>query len=206
MYTVYSMPKTRGTRVAWTLEELGIDYRYITHTPRDPEVKQLNPVRKLPILDHDGFVLTESAAICTYLADQHPESGLSPEPRTQKRAEFDAWNFYLMTDLEAPLWTHSKNSYLYPEKIRVPEVLSACENEFERSVNALHAKLGNREYLLGDCFTVSDILCGHCLIWARNINFKIKAQNVNEYVDRISARRALKRACIREKRETEKQL
>ncbi len=201
MYTLYTSPRTRGTRVTWTLEELGLDYELRIHSPRDPEVREVNPLRKLPVLLVDGAPLTESAAICTFLADRHREPRLSPEPGSLERGRFDAWNYYTLTDLEPPLWTYSKNAFLYPEKIRVPEILDACRIEFARSLKALAGNLGDREFLLGDSFSVADILCAHTLAWARAVDFAIGIDNVSDYADRVLARPALARAAARERGE-----
>jgi glutathione S-transferase len=199
MYALYTAPRTRGTRVTWTLEELRLDYQLRIHSPRDAEVKAVNPLRKLPVLVDGDMILTESAAICTFLADRHREVELSPPCPSVARARFDAWNYYTLTDLEAPLWNYSKNTSLYPEEVRVPEIIPACRREFERSSKALSQMLGDQEFLLGDAFSVADILCAHTLGWARSIKFELPA-NVGNYADRILGRPALKRAAIRERR------
>lgn len=200
MYSLYTAPRTRGTRVVWVLEELSIDYELRIHAPRDNEIKALNPLRKLPVLVDGEFVLAESAAICTFLADRHRDVlTLSPSCPSAERARFDAWNYYVLTDLETPVWTYTKNALVYPEKIRVPEILPACKKEFERSVNALAHKLGENDYLLGAEFSVSDILCGHTLAWARGLEFDIGPDNVGAYADRVLARPALSRARARER-------
>jgi glutathione S-transferase len=204
MYILYTAPRTRGTRVTWTLEELGVDYQLRLHAPLDPEILKLNPLGKLPVLVHDELVLTESAAICTYLADRHRHPRLSPDFGTSERALFNAWNFFTLTDLEASLWNYSKNHHHYPEKIRVPEILPACRREFARSVNALQASLGERPFLLGNDFSVADILCGHTLAWARVENFDIPPGVVQDYADRVLGRPALKQAIIREKQAARK--
>lgn len=203
MYILYTAPRTRGTRVTWTLEELGIDYQLRIHAPSDPEIRKLNPLAKLPVLVDAELVLTESAAICTYLADRHRQPRLSPDFGTTERALFDSWNFYTLTDLEAPLWNYSRNHHLYPEKVRVPEILPACRHEFARSIKALRTGLGERPFLLGDDFSVADILCGHTLAWARSEDFEIPEGSVRDYADRVLGRPALKRAVIREKKAAE---
>jgi glutathione S-transferase len=198
MYEILTAPRTRGTRVIWTLEELGVDYRIRIHSPRDAAVKAVNPLRKLPVLVAGDLVLTESAAICTYLADTHRDCVLAPECGTAARARFDSSNSFVLTELEQPVWNYSKNARLYPEKVRVPEILPACRREFARSVSALSAMLSDREYLAGDAFTVADILCAHTLAWALHEQFELSHANVVDYADRLLAREALARARQRE--------
>ncbi len=200
MYLLFTAPRTRGTRVVWTFEELALDYELRIHAPRDNEIRTLNPLRKLPVLVEEDLVLTESAAICTYLADRHRDrQRLSPAFATETRARYDAWNFYTLTDLEAPVWTYTKHALVYPEKVRVPEILPDCGREFQRSCAALAEKLGDDEFLLGDTFSVCDVLCAHTLAWARSLDFETGETSVDRYADRVLARPALARARARER-------
>ena len=67
--TLIGTPKARPFRNVWMLEEMQLPYSLLPAFPRSPEVLALNPSGKVPILQHGGFSMTESAAINTYLGD-----------------------------------------------------------------------------------------------------------------------------------------
>jgi len=80
----YTNPQSRGVVVHWMLEEIGCPYtlkvlEYGT-TMKAPDYLSINPMGKVPAIRHGDDVVTETAAICAYLADAFPEAGLAPEP------------------------------------------------------------------------------------------------------------------------------
>jgi len=204
-YLVHGIGPSRSTRVLWTLEEVGADYDY---APIDfssggltsPAYTALNPGAKVPTLVHGDFVLTESAAICTYIADQHPEAGLIPEPRTRARAQHDQWASFVITELEQALWTKAKHTFVLPEALRVPEVVPTAEKEFFKAAAVLAKALADgRPYLLGESFQVVDILAGHTLAWAtRGAGLTLDDEIITAYAGRTLGRPALARAAARE--------
>lgn len=203
--TLYSCPQTRGTRVTWMLEEVGAEYAYVKVDLmsgagwRAPFV-ELNPGGKVPVLVDGGLVLTESAAICTYLGDRFPDAGLVPEPRTARRAQYDSWCFFVLSELEQPLWTAAKHSFALPEKHRVPAVIDTARWEFSVAAKVLARGLGESPYILGDAFTAADILIAHTLSWARHVDFDSGSESLTAYADRVLGRPALARARERETR------
>ena len=78
----YTIPQSRGRIVRWMLEEIGEPYRteFLDYdaTLKSPEYLAINPMGKVPAITHRGTVVTESAAICAYLADAFPDAGLAP--------------------------------------------------------------------------------------------------------------------------------
>ena len=98
--TVWGAAFYRTNRVLWMLEEMGLPY---THRPVDirqgtpediAELTALNPRAKIPALQDGSFVLAESAAIISYLADNYGDGSFIPPPRTPDRATHDMWMFY----------------------------------------------------------------------------------------------------------------
>ena len=80
----YTNPQSRGRIARWMLEETGVPYRtevlgYGT-TMKSPEYLAVNPMGKVPAIVHKDQVVTETAAICAYLADAFPEARLAPPP------------------------------------------------------------------------------------------------------------------------------
>ncbi len=201
MYTIVGKPGTRLTRVSWMLEELGQNYEIEMALPRSDEIKKYNPSGKVPVLidSHGGddVAIIDSAAICTYLADRHPEKSMSAQAGTAERAAIDSWIHFCQSDLEAPLWLKAKHTFILPEEMRL-DVKACTAMEFEQAVQTMDTRLGDNEFVIGDRVTVADILLGHTGSWARGAKFEIGSARVNAYFDRMLARPALARARAKE--------
>ena len=207
MLTVYGCANTRSTRVVWTLEEIGAEYEYVridllAGAGRQPDYLALNVGGKVPTLVDNEFVLTESAAICTYLGDRFPDAGLVPPAGTQERASYDQWCYFALSELEQPLWTLAKHRFALPEKRRVPAVLDTARWEFSVAAKVLAAGLGRHAFIVGERFTVADILIGHTLAWARAYELPLEHDNLQAYAARLWARPALAEAKRRERAES----
>ena len=101
----YTHPMSRGRIVRWMLEEIGRPYRaeildYGT-TMKAPAYLAINPMGKVPALRHGDAIVTETAAICAYLADAFPDAGLAPPPGDRLRAPYYRWLFFAAGPLEA---------------------------------------------------------------------------------------------------------
>ncbi|MHB1241533.1 MAG: glutathione S-transferase family protein [Gammaproteobacteria bacterium] len=196
---VYGSAGSRSIRVVWTLEELGWEYEYIPvdliqGTAGGAAYQEVNPAIKVPAVETDGAVLTESAAICTYLADLDPARRLVPAPDTMARARHTQWCLFVCSELEQPLWTLAKHRFVLPEALRVPAVRPAVEYEFDRMLDVLAQGLGNQPFILGDELSVADLLLAHTLGWARKAELPLKHPHVERYADRLLTRPALARA------------
>lgn len=199
MYKAVGSPGSRLTRVTWMLEELGVPYEIVNAKQHTGTVKALNPSGKIPVLIDGDTTVTDSAAICVYLADRHPEKGMTVAPGTKERAELDGWLHFAQSELEAPLWNKLKHRLLLPEELRV-DVGPWTAWEFARDIKAFEARLGERTFALGDRFTAADVVLGHIGNWARAARFGITSPLVNAYFDRVLSRPALARASERENR------
>ncbi len=203
MFKLYGYPRSRSTRVLWTLEEAGAPYEYVLVNlqkgeQRQPKYLSLNPVGKVPTLVDGDFVLTESGAICTYIGERAPEFRLVPASLTRERAEYDRWLFFVIGELEQPLWTLAKHTFALPESLRVPAIMPTAKKEFRRAAAALATALGDREFVVGNGFTAADIIITHTLLWARGFEVPLEFANLEAYADRHSARPGLARAQERE--------
>ena len=200
---LYGFPNTRSTRALWTLEEAGLPYEYVhvdlmKGEARRPPFSDLNPGCKLPALVDDDLVLTESAAICTYIAERAPDAHLVPPAGGKDRARFTQWCFFALTELEQALWTVSKHRLALPEKRRVPAIMETARWEFSVAAKVLAQGLGEREYIVGDRFSVADILIANTLEWARRLEAPFENDKLERYASRMTARPALARALARE--------
>ena len=193
MYKAVGSRGSRVSRVLWMLEELGQPYEYVEIKIRSPEAFALNPSGKVPMLIDDDTVVTDSAAICCYLAEKHADKGMGPEPGLAGRAELDSWMFFLQSELEAPLWNKLRHRFLLPETLRA-DVGPATAHDFANEVAALDRRLADRDYALGDRFSAADVMLGDIGAWARGAKFAIGSERVNAYLDRVLARPARVRA------------
>lgn len=196
MYLAVGAPGSRLIRVTWMLEELGQPYQIVKAKPHSEEMRRYNASGKAPALVDGEMVVTDSAAICAYLAEKHPEKGMGPATLAE-RAHLNAWLFFAQSELEAPLWNKLKHRTMLTDEERV-DVGPWTAAEFNREIHALESRLGGHEYAMGDRFTAADVILGHCGQWARNARFAIDSERVNAYFDRVLSRPALARARARE--------
>ena len=208
MIKIYGTPNTRTSRVLWALEETGADYDFIHiqlgkgEGRQEPYLK-LNPTGKVPTLVHNDLVLTESAAICTYIGDLFPNSHLTPASGTADRAIYNQWCFFAMTELEQPLWSMVKHKFALPKEYRLREMLTTASYEFDKVIDVFSLRLADREFLVGDSFSNADIIVASILDWARNGNKRsipLCHENIEKYLDRILAREAFSRVLEREEK------
>lgn len=169
---LYGAGGTRWVRPYWTLKELGIDFEPVSVNLREgehlrPEFRAVNPFGKVPVLVDGDLVLTESAAICVYLADKVPERGLAPPAGTPERAVMNRWLFYCMTELEQPLWRIAKHTFIYPKEKRSPAEIELAGEDFQRAAEVIEQTLPASGFLVGARFTVADIVAVYTLVWAR---------------------------------------
>lgn len=199
MMTLYGFGRpSRASRVAWALEEAGAEWDYVATSPRAEALLAINPLGKMPVLIDGELVLTESVACCSWVATRHPDAGLIPPADSPERALYDRWCSFVVTELEQPLWTKAKHTFVLPEALRT-DVRPAVAWEFQRAVSALTAWLGERPTLLESGFSCADLLCAHTLSWADTAGLgETLPEALVAYRDRHLARPAFARALARE--------
>jgi glutathione S-transferase len=189
MLTLYTHPMSRGRIARWMLEEVGEPYeaRILDYGPpmKSPEYRKLNPMGKVPTLVHDGTVVTENAAILSYLAEVFPQAGLMP----QDRAGFYRWMFFGAGSLEYAIVNRSMGWEVEPEKRG--RVGYGC---FEDVVAALVGHLSERTYFCDERFTVVDVFVGAQTSWALRFGTLPDEPALVAYRDRLRDRPAAIRA------------
>ena len=192
MYKLLGNKKSRAFRVLWMLEELEVEYEFIPASPRSDEVRAVNPNGKIPcFLDNDDVIL-DSVAIIQYLADKHGK--LTFPAGTIERAHQDAFMQFACDEMDGTLWTAARNTFVLPEERRVPQIKETLRWEYARSMKTLASRLGDNEFLMGDKFTVADLVTVHCGNWARGAKFDSGQPSIEAYIDRIKERPAFIRA------------
>jgi glutathione S-transferase len=174
------------------LNELGLEYEMHPVNPmqgetRQPDFLALNPAAKLPVLVDGDVVLTESAAIQLYLAEKYPEAGLIPEA-LEDRAQMYRWMFFLVTEIEQPLWRIARHTFIYPEEKRLPRDVELATQDCVKMLAVLERHLENREFIIGDRLTVADFNAAYTLDWANEANMLGSTPRLQEYVRSMYAR------------------
>ncbi len=208
--TLYGLGPSRSFRCLWALEEAGLEYEFVSLDlasqdeggAKSSKYLALNSQGKVPTLvvdaDDDPFVLTESAAILNYI-DTLSDSKFVPI-NAKERARYDELAFFVMAELEQPLWTTGKHKFAIPEEHRVKQVLDTARWEFEKALKALaplcdlHAKpCPEGGYALGSEFSFADILLAQTFNWADRFKFDLPQEYLG-YRDSMYARDAAVRA------------
>ncbi len=196
MYILFGSPLNRSFRVVWLLEELQLPFRVEPLQPGSPAMLAVNPSGKAPALideAHPHQTITDSAAICQYLADVHQWSASAG---SIERAQQDAALHGVNDEIDAVLWQHAKHRFVLPEALRVVESLRpACEYELDKAWGNLARLLEKQPFVAGESMSVADIVAGHCAGWAQREGFVLPQDGpVNEYVQRLWERPAYQRA------------
>lgn len=195
MYTVVGATKSRGFRVMWMLEEMGLEYDHNPAPARSDEAKKFNPLGKIPALVDGDEVLTDSMAILTYLGDKHGQ--MTAPAGTPARARQDAMTFWLVDEFDAILWSAAKHSFVLPEAERQPAIKDSLKAEFARSAAVLSERLTD-PFLMGDAITIPDILAAHCINWSIGAGFPRVDDKLGAWAKGMRERPAFKAAQARE--------
>jgi glutathione S-transferase len=190
---LYTNPMSRGRIARWMLEEVGQPYRAeildYTGSMKAPEYLAINPMGKVPAVRHGDTIVTETAAICAYLADVFPEAGLAPAPGSQLRGPYYRWLFFAAGPIEAANTDKALNAVVPPERARMVGygsrelALAALEHELERS-----------DYIAGGRFTAADVYVGSHVGFGMMFGGIDKRPAFERYWGLVSARPAARRA------------
>jgi glutathione S-transferase len=199
MLTLYHCISARSFRVLWLLEELRLTYdlRVLAFPPRahDKSFLELNPRGTVPLLIDGETRMTESAAICEYLALRHSPGVLNVGA---DEADFGAYLNYLhMSDatLTFPQTLVLRYSRFEPAERLQPQVVDDYSKWFLSRLRTLEPHLASHEYLCADRFTAADVAVGYALILAELLGLSERfTPAVTAYWKRLCARDAYVRA------------
>jgi glutathione S-transferase len=191
---LYGTPPTRALRALWLLNELDLDCEIVTvdlsqGENLQPEFLRINPFEKLPVLVDGDVIVTESGAIPLYLAERYGQGRFIPAS-IEDRAAMYRWMFFLVTDIEQPLWRIALHTFIYVEGDRRPDEIPLAERDCRRMLAPLDQHMSNREFFVGSTPTVADFIGAFTLDWADETGFLDQSPNLKAFVDRMYARSA----------------
>jgi glutathione S-transferase len=188
----YTNPFSRGRIVHWMLEEVGAPYKVELLDFEHGEHKassylSLNPMGKVPAIVHRGVVVTEGAAICSYLADAFPAAKLAPLPSEPARGTYFRWLFFAAACLEPAAMDKTS-----PRTAEVrPSALGY--GTYEDVMNAIEGAITPGPHVLGDRFSAADVYLASQLGWGLMVKSIEARPAFVEYVQRLSKRPAFGR-------------
>ena len=188
---LWTNPHSRGRIAHWMLEELGQPYEthWLDYGPsgsKSAEFLAINPMGKFPALRHDGKVVTEAAAICTYLADAFPDAGLKPEP--DALGDYYRWMFYAAGPMEQAIYVNAMQWESPPEGSK-----SAGFGTYSDMVETVAGWLGDREWACGTRFSALDVYLGAQISFGLQFDILPKRPEFEAYSARLLQREALRR-------------
>lgn len=199
--TLYHCTRARSMRALWTLFELGIDHELVTmkFPPRvhHKDYLQINPLGTIPCLVDGDTVLTESAAICQYLAERHGPTPLAVRPDEPAYGAYLNWLHRSDATFTFPQTLVLRYERLEPPERRNPQVAGDYRKWFLARMRSVESALADQDYLCAGRFTVADIAVAYALVLARELGIEeVFTPNIARYWDRISARPAFQRAMV----------
>lgn len=189
----YTNPQSRGRIVHWMLEEIGQPYETVWleygSKMKTDEYLSVNPMGKVPALKHGDIVVTETPAICAYLADQFPAKNLAPPANHSNRAAYYRWLFFAAGPFEMANTAKSLGW-------QVPEGKNAMAGfgSYDDTINAIEKALTPGPYICGEQFTAADVYVGSGLKWGMMFGTTEKRPLFEAYVGRLCERRAFQQA------------
>ncbi len=196
--TLYHASPSRSSIVLWMLEELGqpYDVKLMKLSEGDnmkPDFLRLNPMGKVPALKHDDTVITEGAAICTYLADEFPEARLNVPIGTPWRGVYLKWMFFgpsciepAVIDRVAPRREEARRGML-------------GYGDFDTVMNVVARAVEKGPWIMGQQFTAADVIIGANIRWGMMFKTIPERKEFTDYAARIASRPAAQRAEAKDK-------
>jgi glutathione S-transferase len=193
---LYHAAPSRSSTVLWMLEEIGEPYDlqvldFKKGEQRQPAYLAINPMGKVPALEHNGVLITEVGAICLYLADAFPNVGLSPAIGNPKRGPYLRWMFFQGNAFEPAIIDRAlKREPANPAMLPY--------GDFDTTVNVVATAVAQGPWFLGNTFTALDVYFGSAIRWTTQFGLLPERPEFKSYIERLMQRPALQRAVARD--------
>ena len=189
----YTNPMSRGRIVRWMLEEVGQPYKtevldFATGL-KGAAYLAINPMGKVPAIRHRDVIVTETAAICAYLADAFPEARLAPAPGDPLRGTYYRWLFFAAGPIEAAV----TNKALGFETPQGRERMAGW-GTYAAVMDAMEWAVSRAPYVAGEHFSAADVYFGSQIGFGLRFNSMEQRPAFERYWQRISSRPAAVRA------------
>jgi glutathione S-transferase len=194
---LYYAPRTRSVRIAWLLEELGLDYeieRVEFQPPSRDFFVQRTPLRKLPTIEDGDVVMAESGAIVEYILERYGNGRLAPPIGSRERPAYLQWLHFAESTAFPPLGIVVWLTLYRVDAAEHPALIDDARARAAAGFEFVERALDGKTYLLGDAFSAADIMMGFTLIAGRMLGLvDSRYPTIARYVEALQARPALQR-------------
>jgi glutathione S-transferase len=185
---LFHAPNTRSTGTVILLEELGAPYglrvlNMQAGEQREPAFLAVNPMGKVPALLHGDVLVTEQVAIMLYLADLFPNAGLTPAVGDERRGPYLRWMTFYGSCFEPALVDKAMKREPAPPRM-------SPYGDFDTVMGLITAQLRAGPFILGQTFSVADVLWGTAMMWTTMFGLVEKTPEIEAYIARTSTRPA----------------
>ena len=183
---LYHSPNTRSSGALTLLEELKADYEIKllnmkAGENRQPAYLAVNPMGKVPAITHNGALITEQGAIFTYLGDLYGDRGLAPQIGEPSRGPYLRWMFFYGSAFE-PAVVDRAQKHSGGSKAMLPY------GDYDTTLKTVEDQLAKGPYILGEKFSVADVLWGGALGWTTMFGIVTATPTIKAYIDRVTGR------------------
>ena len=193
---LHHVAPSRSSTVLWMLEEIGepFDLNVLdmkSGEQRKPAYLAINPMGKVPALEHEGQLITEVGAICLYLADAFPKANLAPAVHDPLRAPYLRWMFFQGNCFEPAIIDKAMK--------REPGAQGMSPyGDFDTTIDVVAKAVAKGPWFLGNRFTALDVYFGSAIRWTTAFGLLPARPEFASYIKRLVERPAAKRASDRD--------
>ena len=195
MLKVHHLNNSRSQRILWLLEELGVPYELVKYQRMQPvpyappELKNVHPLGKSPVIEDGGIKIAESGAEVEYIIDTYGNGKFKPKAGTKEYWQYIEWIHFAegsaMLPLMLALYTSRLGDAAAPLKPRV-------DSEIDNHLSFMNNALGAHDFFVGNTLTGADIML---IFVCEAAGARLEPyKNLTRYRDAIHARPAYKTA------------
>jgi len=199
MIHLYQITGSSSFAARAALEEAGAAYEVINVHPRqrdtDPSFAEANPLKRVPALRDGDVAVYETGAVLLHIADRFPAAGLIPPLGDARRADVYRWIMWTANTLHGAWWPLMMPSSLSTDESAAPGIRERGISNMAKYGEYLDSQLSDREWCLGDQFTVADIYLYMLVGWQSFVDdVQVGGEPVQSHFARVGARPAIVRA------------
>ena len=197
MVKIHHLKQSRSTRIIWLMEELDQDYELVVYD-RDPvtnlapvSLREIHPLGKAPIVDVDGTILVESAAILECLQDRIGGDKLRPAKGSAEYTRYQQWLHFAEGSAMLPVLL---NMFTDGLDLGDAPLLAYAKKEEMLDFSYINNVLAESDYFAGQHFTAADIMMATVLHFAHARGMLTDYPHIGTYLARIQKRDAFVKA------------